>query len=148
MNPLAPFAERAYAVLRFVSGAMLMFHGVQKVLGVLPGEHPPPPVGSQLWIGGVIELVCGAMIALGLFAALAAFLASGTMAVAYIQFHWKFQFDKNFLPGINQGELAVAYCFLFLYIACKGSGVWSIDALRRRSAPASNAPAGHVRMNG
>ena len=133
MNPLSLFSERAYALLRFVSGALLMFHGVQKVFGVLPGEHPPPPVGSQLWIGGVIELVCGALIAVGLLTWLAAFLASGTMAVAYFQFHWKFQFDKNFFPAINQGELAVAYCFLFLYIACKGDGVWSVAGSRRKS---------------
>lgn len=129
-NPLHPLAERTYALLRIVAGAMYTFHGIQKVFGVL-SEHEPP-VGSQLWIGGVLELVCGTAIAMGLFTRLAAFLASGTMAVAYIQFHWKFQFDSEFFPAVNQGELAVVYCFAFLYMACKGAGPWSLDAGRAR----------------
>ena len=123
-NPLAPFAEGAYALLRIVSGALFAFHGVQKVFGVLT-EHQPP-LGSQIWIGGVIELVCGTAIALGCFTSPAAFLASGTMAVAYIQFHWKLQFGAAFFPAVNQGEPAVVFCFLFLYIACKGSGCCSL----------------------
>jgi putative oxidoreductase len=126
---LAPHAERAYALLRIVSGAMFTFHGVQKVFGVLMND--PPPVGSQLWIGGVIELVCGIAIALGFYTRLAAFLASGTMAVAYTQFHWKLQFDAAFFPGVNKGELALLYCFVFLFIACKGAGVWSVERSRR-----------------
>lgn len=125
---LAPRAEHAYALLRVVAGAMFTFHGVQKVFGVLTDHQPA--VGSQLWIGGVLELVCGAAIALGLFTRLAAFLASGMMAVAYFQFHWKFQFDAGFIPTVNKGELAVLYCFVFLYVACKGAGVWSLDSGR------------------
>jgi putative oxidoreductase len=129
---LGPFAERAYALLRIVSGFLFAFHGLQKIFGVL-SEDPSPPFGSQMWIGGVMELVCGLAILLGLFTALAAFLASGEMAVAYFQFHWKFQFGAQFFPKINGGELAVLFCFLFLYIACKGSGPWSLDARRRRT---------------
>ena len=125
---LAPFTEHAYSLLRVVAGAMFLFHGFQKIFGVLTDHQPA--VGSQLWIGGVLELVCGAAIALGLFTRLAAFLASGMMAVAYSQFHWKFQFDAGFLPAVNKGELAVLYCFLFLYVACKGGGVWSLDSRR------------------
>lgn len=128
---ISPLSELAYAVLRIVSGSMFLVHGVQKIFGVL-SEHPKPEFGSQIWIGGAIELVCGAMIALGLFTSLAAFLASGTMAVAYIQFHWKFQMGAKFIPTVNEGELAVLYCFLFLYLATRGSGVWSVDAARRR----------------
>jgi putative oxidoreductase len=124
MNPLAMFAEPAYALLRIVAGAMFAFHGVQKVFGVL-GEKEA--VGTQLWIGGVLELVCGVAIALGLFTRLAAFLASGMMAVAYFQYHWKFQLGAAFFPAVNQGELAVLYCFVFLYIACKGPGRCSLD---------------------
>jgi putative oxidoreductase len=123
---LSPFADRAYALLRIVAGAMLAFHGVQKTLGVLTDHQPP--VGSQLWIGGVLELVCGAAITLGAFTRSAAFLASGTMAVAYFQFHWKLQLDAGFFPGVNKGELAVLYCFVFLYMACRGAGPWSLDA--------------------
>ncbi len=119
-----------YSLLRIMAGAMFTFHGVQKLFGVLTDHQPP--VGSQLWIGGLLELVCGAAIAVGVSTRLAAFLASGMMAVAYFQFHWKFQFDAAFFPAVNQGELAVLYCFVFLYIACKGSGPFSFDDSRRR----------------
>ena len=125
---LSTFAERSYALLRIVAGAMFAFHGVQKLFGILT-EHQPP-VGSQLWFGGVIELVCGAAIALGLFTRWAALLASGAMAVAYFQFHWQFRFDSAFFPVVNQGELAALYCFAFLYFACKGAGTWSVDGRR------------------
>ena len=128
-NPLPRYAPGAYTLLRLVSGLLFAFHGVQKVFGVL-ADHQPE-VGTQLWIGGVLELACGAAIALGLFTSLAAFLASGMMAVAYCQFHWKFQFDSNFFPAINQGEPAVVYCFLFFYIACKGGGYYSLGSANR-----------------
>jgi putative oxidoreductase len=122
---LEPHKETVYAVLRIVAGLLFAFHGIQKVFNVLmPFEVP---VGSQAWIGGVIELVTGFAMAAGLFTVWAAFLASGTMAVAYIQFHWKGAMDKNFLPAVNQGELAVIYSFLFLYFACRGPGKWSVD---------------------
>lgn len=120
MNQLKLFSETAYAALRFMSGWMFAVHGAQKLFGVLGGS--PSPFGSQVWFGGVIEFFCGLMIAVGFQTRLAAFLASGTMAVAYIQFHWKFQWNSNFFPGVNHGELAVVYCFLFLYIACHGGG--------------------------
>jgi len=116
---LSKNTKHTYTLLRIVSGAALAFHGLQKVFGIF-SDHQPP-VMSQIWIGGVIELLCGALIAIGLFTPWAAFLASGTMAVAYIQFHWKFRFDSNFFPAVNKGELALIYAFLFLYIACRGS---------------------------
>lgn len=127
---LNPFADRAYAALRIVAGAMFAFHGVQKVFGVLGSIKP---VGSQLWIGGVIELVTGVAIAFGIFTRSAALLASGTMAVAYFQFHWKFRGGADLLPAINKGELAALYAFLFLFVACRGSGPWSLDARQRRA---------------
>ena len=117
--------ERAYSLLRVVTGLLFAVHGVQKLFGVLGGHVPP--VGSQMWIGGVLELVLGIAIALGFLTTWAAFLSSGMMAVAYSQFHWKFQFDSAFFPSVNKGELAVIYAFLFLFVACKGSGIWSID---------------------
>lgn len=123
---LSPRVDVAYTLLRVFAGLMFAFHGMQKVLGVL--SNGQPPVGSQLWIGGVIELVCGLAIAAGLFTRWAAFLASGTMAVAYIQFHWKLKFGAAFFPAVNQGELALVYCFLFLFIACRGAGPHSVDA--------------------
>jgi putative oxidoreductase len=128
---LSPFADRAYALLRMVSGALFAFHGVQKLFGVFVDRQPA--VGTQLWVGGIIELVAGTAIALGLLTSWAAFLASGTMAVAYVQFHWKGAFDAMFFPAVNRGELAVVYSFLFLFVACRGAGPWSLDARRRRT---------------
>ena len=122
---LPPQTERIYVVMRIIFGVLFAFHGIQKVFGYLMEQ--PPPVMSQLWIGGVTELVTGLLIAIGFLTRWAAFLASGTMAVAYFQFHWKFQFDSNVFPVINQGELAVVYCFVFLYIACKGTGSATVD---------------------
>ncbi len=126
MNKLAKYSDFTYALMRIMSGLMFSFHGMQKILGVL-SEHPQPEVGTQMWVGGLIELVGGLLIAVGFQTRWAAFLASGTMAVAYFQFHWKFQFGKEFFPAINGGELAVLYCFLFLYIACRGGGMLSMD---------------------
>ena len=125
MKQLAKYADDAYALLRIVAGLMFLFHGAQKVLGVLSDFQPP--VGSQLWTGGVIELVGGALIALGLGTRWAAFICSGEMAVAYFQFHWKFQTGATFFPGVNKGELAVLYCFVFLFIATRGAVKWGLD---------------------
>lgn len=122
---LTPFTPLAYSAMRIVLGALFAFHGVQKVFGVLTDSQPP--VMSQLWVGGVLELVTGTLLVLGLFTRWAAFIASGMMAVAYFQFHWKFQFDENFFPAINHGESAVLYCFAFLYIACKGPGRLGVE---------------------
>jgi len=108
-----------------MAGFMFSFHGAQKVLGVL--AEMQPAIGSQLWIGGVIELVGGLAIMLGLGTRWAAFICSGQMAVAYFQFHWKFHMGAAFFPIVNKGELAVLYCFVFLLIACKGAGIWSLD---------------------
>jgi len=125
MKQLEKYADYTYALMRIVVGFMLMFHGVQKILGVLTASQPL--VGSQLWIGGLIELFGGLLVALGFQTRLAAFLCSGMMAVAYIQYHWKFQFGPNFFPAINKGELALLYCFVFLFIACRGGAKWCLD---------------------
>ena len=126
MKQLEKFSGHAYALLRIVTGLMLAFHGMQKMFGVL-SDYPQPAIGSQMWVGGIIELVGGLAVALGFQTRLAAFICSGTMAVAYFQFHWKFQMDKNIFPTINQGELAVIYCFVFLVIACRGAVKWGLD---------------------
>ena len=128
---LSPHADRLYAILRIVAGFLFATHGAQKLFGILGGHVPP--FGSQLWIGGVIELATGLCIMLGLLTSWAAFLASGTMAVAYVQFHWQLRFDENFFPAVNKGEPALINAFLFLYIAARGAGPWSIDGARHRS---------------
>jgi putative oxidoreductase len=124
---IGKYSPYVYAVLRIVSGLMFAFHGSQKLFGV-PGNKPSVPLASMMGFAGIVELVGGLMIALGLFASIAAFISSGQMAFAYFIAHA----SRGFLPIVNQGELAVIYCFLFLYIAARGSGVWSIDSLIRR----------------
>lgn len=124
MKKLEAFSGQAYALLRIVAGAMFAVHGAQKLFGFL--GSPQPPAGSQLWFGGVIEFFGGLAIALGVGTRWLAFLCSGEMAVAYIQFHWKLALDSNFFPGVNHGELALLYSFMFLLIACRGGGRWSI----------------------
>lgn len=125
MKFFAKYTEITYALLRIMTGFMFTFHGLQKVFGILAVRQPP--MFSQLWIGGAIEVICGPLIVIGLQSRWAAFIASGTMAVAYFQYHWKFRFDADFFPIVNGGDAAVLYCFVFLYIACRGSGIWSLD---------------------
>ena len=128
MKFLAKFTEEAYALLRIMAGFMISMHGMQKLLGVFADKLPV--VGSQVWFGGIIELVGGLLILLGFQTRWAAFIASGMLAEAYFQFHWKFQVDSNFFPLVNHGELAVLYCFVFLFIATKGGGKWSVDGAK------------------
>jgi putative oxidoreductase len=122
---LEKYSNHAYALMRIASGFMFAFHGAQKILGIL--SQFQPSFGSQIWIGGMIELVGGLAIMLGFQTRILALLCSGTMAVAYLQFHWKFQFGENFFPTINKGELAALYSFVFLYIASRGGVKWMID---------------------
>jgi putative oxidoreductase len=126
---LAPYAGRAYALLRIVCGLLFAVHGAQKLFGMFGGGFQPA-AGSQLWFGAVIELGAGLLIAVGLFTSWASFLSSGTMAVAYLQFHWKFEGAAALLPWVNKGELALVYAFVFLYMACRGDGAWSLGGRR------------------
>jgi putative oxidoreductase len=116
-------SEWIYALMRVVVGLLFACHGAQKLFGVLGGEQKlsdPLPLAA-----GIIEFLGGLMVAMGLHAAYAAFIASGTMAVAYFKVHA----PRGFWPIENRGELAVVYCFVFLYIAARGSGILSLDAL-------------------
>lgn len=115
-----------YAALRIVSGLAFAQHGAQKLFGML-GAQQAVPVMSQFGMAGVIEFVGGILIALGLFTSPVALLASGEMAWAYFQAHA----PRGFWPIQNGGELAVLYCFIFLYFAAVGSGKLSIDSIRR-----------------
>src|SRR5262245_38303526 len=108
---LSPLADRVYAAIRIATGLMFSFHGMQTTVGLLWNPAwPRPALSSQTGIGGVIELVTGLLIAFGLFTRCAAFLASGTMAVAYWQFHVignpKVHGVERFIPAINDGTAA------------------------------------------
>jgi putative oxidoreductase len=132
---LEPKVDVAYPLLRIVAGGMFAFHGLQKLFGVMGSFQPA--AGTQVWFGGIIELGTGILVAAGLLTSWAAFLASGTMAVAYVQFHWKLALDAQFFPTLNKGELAILYAVVFLYIACRGAGAWSLDRRRARTAAAT-----------
>jgi len=122
--------------MRIVFGLLFMFHGLQKMFGLFGGHMFPLP--SMLGAAGAIELIGGATIALGLLTPYVAFLACGEMAVAYFTQH----FPRGPFPGVNGGELAVLYCWAFLYFAAHGSGRYSLDALIfGNRAPASRTPA-------
>jgi putative oxidoreductase len=123
---LGRYSEVIYAVLRVVAGLMFAVHGAQKILGAFGGQKVP--LASLMGLAGVIELVGGVLIAIGLLTSWAAFLASGEMAVAYFMAHA----PQGPLPPLNKGEPAVLYCFLFLYMAARGGGRYSLDATLRR----------------
>jgi len=126
---LGKCSEMFYALMRMVVGLLFACHGAQKLFGVFGGQGLP---SSPLIVAaGVIELIGGGLVALGLWAGYTGFVASGHMAVAYFMVHA----SGGFWPIVNKGEPAVLYCFAFLYIASRGSGRLSVDALvkRRRS---------------
>jgi putative oxidoreductase len=126
MRFLGRYTDVVYALLRFVAGVLFACHGAQKLFGAFGGE---PQTGVPLMlVGGIIEFGGGLLIALGLFAGAAAFISSGEMAVAYFKAHA----PHGFWPIVNHGELAVVYCFLFLYIAARGSGRFALDSAVRR----------------
>jgi putative oxidoreductase len=118
--------ETSYALMRFVAGGLFACHGAQKLFGLLGGKVMTGT--PKMLAAGIIELGGGVLIALGLFTAVAAFIASGEMAVAYFTVHAK----AGFWPIMNGGELAVLYCFVFLFIVWQGSGPLSLDRLLRR----------------
>jgi putative oxidoreductase len=124
------YAPQVYALFRIVVGFLFLFHGAQKVLGMFGGMGgATAPMMSMPWIAGVIELVGGILVMIGLFTRVAAFICSGEMAAAYFIAHQ----PRGAWPIQNQGELAVLFCFAFLYIAARGAGIWSADAAMRRS---------------
>ena len=123
---LGRHGERVYTILRVVAGLLFACHGAQKLFGALGGTAMTS--NPMMLVAGIIEFGGGLLIALGFLTSWAAFLASGQMAVAYFMVHAK----GGFWPIINKGELAVVYCFLFLYIAAHGAGPYSMDAAMRK----------------
>ena len=142
MSFLGKFSDPIYCVLRLIVGLLLVCHGLQLVFGMFGGMPGSGKTITQ--VGGWIQLVGGSLIALGLLTRPAAFLCSGMMAVAYFMFHVANAATPmaKLLPIAsagpqfsNKGELAVIYCFIFLYIAARGAGLWSVDAMRSGARP-------------
>ena len=126
MPNLAGWSPRVLSILRIVVGLLFVEHATQKFFA-FPIPFPlPGPLPPLLMAAGVIELVAGTLITLGLFTRVAAFIASGEMAVAYFTQHA----PQSFWPAANKGEGAILFCFIFLYLACAGPGAWSLDSLR------------------
>lgn len=123
---LGRFAGAIYSILRLVAGFLFACHGAQKLFGAFGGHAMP--LASQMGLAGIIEFGGGTLIALGLFTSPVAFIASGEMAWAYFQAHA----PKSNWPIQNGGEPAVLFCFLFLYMAARGSGPLSLDKILRR----------------
>lgn len=133
MDFLGRFTAIIYFLLRVIAGLLFLCHGAAKLLGWFPDpKHPATAhaLDAMTMIGGGIELVGGLLIAIGLLTPIAAFLASGMMAVAFFMVHAQM---GSIVPYVNKGELAVLYCFVFLYISAHGGGPWSVDAMLFRN---------------
>ena len=126
---MAGFMQRyqgeTYALLRIMTGLLFVWHGTSKLFG-FPTEAPAEAPAFVIYVAGPIELVGGALVALGLFTRWAAFICSGLMAAAY----WMAHGLNHLFPLVNQGELAALYCFVFLFIAANGPGMWSVEGAR------------------
>jgi putative oxidoreductase len=127
---LGRWQPQILALLRIVVGLLFLEHGLSKFFA-FPVPFPVHPLPPLLIAAGVVECVAGVLVTIGLFTRLAAFLASGEMAVGYFMMH----FPNGFWPLANKGEAAILFCFVFLYIAAAGPGAWSIDGARLRNAP-------------
>jgi putative oxidoreductase len=140
---LASYSSPALSIFRIVFGLLFAMHGTQKLFGWPIPTPMPIQVGAwPAWWAGVIELVAGVLIALGLFTRIAAFIASGEMAVAYFWMSWPPLEGEpaSFWPIANKGEPAVMFCFGFLALVGLGAGAWSVDARRRTATAATGAP--------
>jgi len=129
------WTPRILSILRIVVSLLFAEHGSQKLFG-FPGSQPfhALPMFSLIWCAGVIEFFGGTLFLLGIFTRYVSFVLSGEMAVAYFWVHA----SHGYSPLINRGELAVLYCFVFLYFFFAGGGEWSLDALRKKRQPSEN----------
>ncbi|MFL6752990.1 MAG: DoxX family protein [Sphingomicrobium sp.] len=125
---LSRWQPQILAILRIVVGLLFLEHGLSKFFG-FPVPFPVHPLPPMLVAAGVVELLAGTLVTIGLFTRLAAFIASGEMAAGYFIVH----LPKGFWPILNQGEAAVLFCFIFLYIAAAGPGALSVDGARTRN---------------
>jgi putative oxidoreductase len=125
-DPMRTWAPRLLSVLRITTGLQFLEHGTQKFLSFPLRAGAAPELTSLLGVQGCLEIVGGVLIILGLFTRPVAFILAGDMAVAYFMVH----FPSGFFPALNRGDAAILFCFVFLYLAAAGGGVWSIDAKR------------------
>ena len=129
-RPLADeWAPYVLSILRIVTALIFLLHGTQKLFGI-PARSAAgtgPEMFTQLWYGGILEVVGGALLLIGLFSRPVAFVLSGMMAVAY----WQFHFPRNIFPTLNGGDAAILYCFIVLYIAGAGGGAWAVERIGR-----------------
>jgi putative oxidoreductase len=125
----ASWSPRMLSVLRIMTGLLFLEHGMQKLLGFPPSTNPGPALFSLLGLQGIIELVGGVLMAIGLFTRPVAFILAGDMAVAYFYAHS----PRGFFPLSNGGQLAILFCFVFLYLFVAGGGAWSVDQQRASS---------------
>jgi len=133
MDFLKGWSEPIYAATRIVVGFLFLCHGLQKLYMIATGAEVPMPA-PLLWTAALIETGGGLLVMVGWFTSIAAFLSSGTMAVAYFMAHNSFAtMPAGLLPLFNEGEKAVLYCWVFLMFAAKGPGIWSVDAAQGRS---------------
>lgn len=128
---MRPFESQVYALFRSVTGLLFLWHGCQKLFG-FPAPLPPGAAPAFVtYIAGPIELIGGVLVMIGLFTSWAAFLCSGLMAFAYWMGHGLgLNGHFSIFPLVNQGELAILYCFAFLFISARGAGIWSVDGTR------------------
>lgn len=125
------YGPQLRSVLRIVAAFLFILTGTMKLFAFPVGMPPDGATAtfpSQIWIGGMLEVVGGGLMLLGLFTRPVAFVLAGEMAVAYFQFHA----PQNFWPTVNLGVPAVIYCFVWLYFSAAGAGPWSLDARRGR----------------
>ena len=126
---IGSWSPRMLSVLRAMTGLLFLEHGTQKLFGFPPPPNPGPALLSLLGVQGILELVGGFLILIGFFTRPVAFILAGDMAVAYFMRHA----PRGFFPLLNGGELAILFCFVFLYLFVAGGGVWSVDEQRARS---------------
>ena len=129
MGNLSVWAPRVLSLLRIIAALLFMEHGLMKMFHFpAPQQGAPNPLPPILLAAAWIEIIGGALMTVGLFTRVAAFVCAGEMAAAYFMFH----FPKSPWPGVNQGDAAILFCWVFLYLVFAGGGAWSLDALVRK----------------
>ena len=132
MGFLSRYIEPIYALMRIVVGFLFLCHGVQKVMMITGGTMPEQMPAAMFYLTTLIETLGALLVMIGFQAGIAAFICSGTMAFAYFIGHHQWTAGLGgYLPINNKGELAAIYCFVFLFIAARGAGIWSVDGARR-----------------